>query len=71
VTLVREKVIIANVSGYDKTNHMDDATLNKGDVDVLPLWATPMVGLGAGFFGEKGSADSFHYKIHRRARPGT
>jgi len=53
------------------THHMDDASLNKGDVDVYLCGPPPMVDSVLGFFREKGiKPNSFHYEKFTASAPG-
>ena len=62
------KTVIANAdSGHPRigyvTNHMEDAPINDGDVDVYLCGPPPMVDAGLGFFREEGiEPASFHYE---------
>ncbi|MBQ0761841.1 benzoate 1,2-dioxygenase electron transfer component BenC [Marinobacter psychrophilus] len=53
------------------THHMDDTSLNEGDVDVYLCGPPPMVDSVLGFFREKGiKPNSFHYEKFTASAPG-
>ena len=62
------KTVVANAeSGHSRTgyvtNHMEDAPINDGDVDVYLCGPPPMVDAVLGFFRQEGIAPaSFHYE---------
>ena len=62
------KTVVANAeSGHPRTgyvtNHMEDAPINDGDVDVYLCGPPPMVDAVLGYFREEGiEPASFHYE---------